>query len=126
MARPKKVPITGEVQAHAPEREPVVEPAHEEIVAGVPEIPLADAPPAEVPVVPSPDALPASAVAMVSVPKQEFAALMYAMVTGFVNGWVRQAAVTKIGTMLGGRTHQERMVIWEDMKHTHLSKEGNQ
>ena len=108
-----------------------VGPAHEEIVAGVPEIPLEEHPKFEAQLKADKDPERAPILdevvgPVVVIPKQEFAALMYAMVTGFTNGWVRMAALTKLGTMLGGQTHAERLAIWEDMKQTHLSKEGNQ
>lgn len=137
MGKSKKVPVKGEVKAEAPAREPVVEPTHEEIVAGVPDLgfgkvesaastegfKVVEFVPVETKDGPSFDV---KATLTVTVSKQEFAALMYAMVTGMVNGWVRQAAVTRLGTMLGGKTHQERMELWEDMKQTHLNKPGNQ
>jgi hypothetical protein len=130
MAKAKKLKVEGEVQAKAPIREPAVESTHEEIVAGVPELALAGGIPAEPDPLAKEDKAPtieeSTVFLTVTVPKQEFAALMYAMVTGMASGWLRQAAVTRIGTMLGGKTHQERMEIWEDMKQTHLNKPGNQ
>jgi hypothetical protein len=57
---------------------------------------------------------------MISVPKKEFAALMYALVTGNYQAWIRQAALTRFGRMLGAKTYDETLVIWQDMKNTFL------